>query len=159
MTRHLMPRTTPAFTTAFRELDDMQHRLRRFFNQTPGSDLFTTEAVGWMPPVEIVEKPDALMLTAELPGVTKEHIDVTFEDDVLTIRGEKTEEKREEKEEAKFHLFERFYGTFARSFVVPRTIDAAKITAQFRDGVLVVRLPKAEAAMAKGRKIEVNEAT
>jgi HSP20 family molecular chaperone IbpA len=91
MTRHLMPRTTPAFTTAFRELDDMQHRLRRFFNQTPGNDLFTTEAVGWMPPVEIVEKPDALMLTAELPGVTKEHIDVTFEDDVLTIRGEKTE--------------------------------------------------------------------
>ncbi len=159
MTRHLMPRTTPAFTTAFRGLDDMQHRLRRFFNQTPGSDLFTTEAVGWMPPVEIVEKPDALMLTAELPGMTKEHIDVTFEDDVLTIRGEKTEEKREDKEEAKFHLFERFYGTFARSFVVPRTIDATKITAQFRDGVLVVRLPKAEAAMAKGRKIEVNEAT
>lgn len=158
MTRHLMPRTTPAFTTAFREMDEMQNRLRRFFNQAPNNDLFATEAVGWMPPVEIVEKPDALLLTAELPGMTRENIDVTFEDDVLTIRGEKTEEKREEKDEAKFHLFERFYGTFARSFVVPRTIDPSKINAQFRDGVLTVRLPKAEAAMAKGRKIEVNEA-
>ena len=53
------------------------------------------------------------------------------------------------------HLFERFYGTFARSFVVPRTVDASKISAEFRDGVLIVKLPKNEAAMAKGRKIEV----
>lgn len=159
MTKLPMPRATPVFVNAFREMDEMQNRLRRFLNQGPGTDLFATETVGWVPPVEIVEKPDMLLVTAELPGMAREHIDVTFEDDVLTIRGEKTEtrkEPKEEKEEAKFHLFERFYGTFARSFVVPRTIDPAKITAEFKDGVLLVTLPKTQAAMAKGRKIEVN---
>jgi HSP20 family protein len=156
MTRQLLPRTTPAFTNAFREMDEMQNRLRRFFHPAPAGDLLSTETLGWIPPVEIVEKPDALVLTAELPGMAREHIEVSFEEDVLTIRGEKTEEKREEKAETKFHVFERYYGTFARSFVVPRTIDPTKITAEFRDGVLVVRLPKADTAMAKGRKIEVN---
>ncbi|MCC6931587.1 MAG: Hsp20/alpha crystallin family protein [Gemmatimonadaceae bacterium] len=160
MTKLPMPRATPVFVNAFREMDEMQNRLRRFWNQGPASDLFATETVGWVPPVEIVEKPDMLLVTAELPGIAREHIDVTFEDDVLTIRGEKTEERKEEKgeakEEAKFHLFERFYGTFARSFVVPRTIDPTRITAEFKDGVLTVKLPKSAAAMAKGRKIEVN---
>ncbi|HEX4931581.1 MAG TPA: Hsp20/alpha crystallin family protein [Gemmatimonadaceae bacterium] len=156
MTKLPMPRATPVFLNPFREMDEMQNRLRRFFNQGPASDLFATETVGWVPPVEIVEKPDMLLVTAELPGMVRENIDVTFEDDVLTIRGEKTEEKKEEKEETKFHLFERFYGTFTRSFIVPRTIDPARITAEFKDGVLVVKLPKTEAAIAKGRKIEVN---
>lgn len=156
MTKLPLTRGTPVFVNAFRDMDDMQNRLRRFFNQGPATDLFATETVGWVPPVEIVEKPDMLLVTAELPGMTREQIDVTFEDDVLTIRGEKVEEKKEEKAEAKFHLFERFYGTFARSFVVPRTVDASKISAEFKDGVLIVKLPKNEAAMAKGRKIEVN---
>lgn len=156
MTKLPMPRATPVFVNAFREMDEMQNRLRRFFNQGPASDLFATETVGWVPPVEIVEKPDMLVVTAELPGIAREHIDVSFEEDVLTIRGEKTEERKEDKEEAKFHLFERFYGTFARSFVVPRTIDPTRITAEFKDGVLIVKLPKNAAAMAKGRKIEVS---
>jgi len=158
MTKLPMPRMTPVFTTAFREMDDMQNRLRRFFNQGPAMDLLPAETVGWMPAVEIVEKPEALLVTAELPGLVRENIDVSFEDDVLTIRGEKKEEKREEKEEEKYHLFERFYGTFSRSFTVPRTIDPAKITAEFRDGILTVRLPKSAAAMEKGRKIEVKGA-
>lgn len=169
MTKQLMTRATPAFTTAFREMDEMQNRLRRFFNQGPAGDLLSTEAVvGWMPPVEIVEQSDALLVTAELPGLTLENIDVSFEDDVLTIRGEKSEERREEPKDeqdekgtkgekvaAKYHLLERSYGSFTRSFVMPRTIDPARITADFRDGVLTVRLPKLEQALAKGRKIEV----
>ena len=157
MTRQLIPRATPAFTNVFREMDDMQHRLRRFLT-IPTSENFPTEPMGWVPAVEIMEKPDALVLTAELPGLTRQQIDVSFEDDILTIKGEKIEEKREEKDEPRFHLFERFYGTFARSFVVPRTIDPMKIQAEFTDGVLVVRMPKAAQAMAKGRKIEIKAA-
>lgn len=155
MTRQLLPRTTPVFSNAFREMDEMQNRLMRMFNQAPMADRFPTEPMGWLPPVEIVEKPDALVLTAELPGLEGKDIDVSFEDDVLTIRGEKIEEKREEKEEPKFHLFERYYGTFARSFTVPRMIDPGKIVAEFKNGVLVVTMPKAEQEMARGRKIEV----
>lgn len=155
MTRQLLPRTTPVFSNAFREMDEMQNRLMRMFNQAPMADRFPTESMGWMPAVEIVEKPDALVLTAELPGLEGKDIDVSFEDDVLTIRGEKIEEKREEKEEPKFHVFERYYGTFARSFTVPRMIDPTKIVAEFTNGVLVVTMPKAAQELAKGRKIEV----
>ncbi len=158
MTKQLLPRTTPVFSNALREMDEMQNRMLRMFNQSPMADRFPSEPVGWMPPVEIVEKPDALVLTAELPGLSGENLDVSFEDDVLTIRGEKSEEKREEKEEPKYHLFERYYGSFARSFVVPRTIDPTKIVADFRDGVLVVTMPKAAKEVAKGRKIEVKAA-
>lgn len=156
MTKLPMPRATPVFVNAFREMDEMQNRLRRFFHQGPGTDLLATETVGWVPPVEIVERPDMLQVTAELPGMARENIDVTFEDDVLTIRGEKVDERKEGKDDATFHLFERFYGTFARSFVVPRTIDPARITAEFKDGVLVVTLPKNDVGTAKGRKIEVS---
>lgn len=155
MTRQLLPRTTPVFSNAFREMDEMQNRLMRMFNQSPIADRFPTESVGWMPAVEIVEKPEALVLTAELPGLDGKDIDVSFEDEVLTIRGEKVEEKREDKEEPKFHLFERFYGSFARSFTLPRMIDPSKIVAEFKNGVLVVTMPKAAQEMAKGRKIEV----
>ena len=160
MNKPLIARNTPAFTNAFREMDEMQNRLRRFFGPGTIPDLLATESVvGWMPPVEIVEQPDALLLTAELPGLSRENIEVSFEDDVLTIRGEKKEEKKEEKagdkERMTYHLVERSYGAFSRSFVMPRTIDPAKIAADFEAGVLKVRLPKLEAAQAKGRKIEV----
>ncbi len=160
MNKPLLARTTPAFGTALRDIDEMQNRLRRFFGPATAPDLLATEnVVGWMPAVEIVEQPDALLLTAELPGLARENIDVSFEDDVLTIRGEKKEEKKEEKagdkERMTYHLVERSYGAFSRSFVMPRTIDPTKISADFEAGVLKVRLPKLEAAQAKGRKIEV----
>lgn len=160
MNKPLLARTTPAFTNAFREMDEMQNRLRRFFGPGTAPDLLATESVvGWMPAVEIVEQPDALLVTAELPGLARENIEVSFEDDVLTIRGEKKEEKKQDKADDKerltYHLLERSYGAFLRSFVMPRTIDPSKISADFEAGVLKVRLPKMEVAQAKGRKIEV----
>lgn len=158
MTRQLLPRTTPIFSSALREMDEMQNRLMRMFNQPPMAERFPMETVGWMPAVEIVEQPDALVLTAELPGLDAKDIDVSFEDDVLTIRGEKHEEKREEREEPKFHMFERYYGSFSRAFTLPRRIDPARIVAEFRNGVLVVTMPKAADEVAKGRKIEVKSA-
>lgn len=158
MTRQLLPRTTPIFSSALREMDEMQNRLMRMFNQPPMAERLPMETVGWMPPVEIVEQPDALVLTAELPGLDAKDIDVSFEDDVLTIRGEKHEEKHEEREEPKFHMFERYYGSFSRSFTLPRRIDPARIVAEFRNGVLMVTMPKAADEVAKGRKIEVKSA-
>lgn len=158
MTKITMPRAMPLFTTSAREMDEVQNRLRRFFSDTfPGEALPMTEPLGWMPAVEIVENAEEILLTAELPGLKKENVEVTFEEDVLTIRGEKKEEKREGNGEKRFHMLERTYGAFRRSFTLPRTVDPGKIAADFKDGVLTVRMPKSAQAKAKGRKIMVNE--
>ena len=154
MTKLMLPRPVPFFTTVTREMDEAQNRLRRFFaNDFEGFPL--SEPVGWIPTVEIVENAEELILTAELPGMTKENVEIAFENDLLTIRGEKTEEKKEGNGEKKYHLWERSYGAFQRTFTLPRTIEAAKIAAEFKDGVLMVRMPKTSVAKAKGRKIEI----
>jgi HSP20 family protein len=111
--------------------------------------------VGWLPSVQIVESKDELTLTAELPGMKESDIDMSIDDGLLTIRGEKTEERKESDEEKKFLLFERSYGSFQRSFALPRTVDVSKITAEFDKGVLEVHLPKTTEAKAKGQKIEI----
>lgn len=156
MNKLTVPRATPLFAGVAREMDEMQNRLRRFFTEgLPIEGLAPTEPLGWMPVVEIVENPTELILKAELPGMTKEDVEVVFEDDVLILRGEKKEEKVEEDEDRRFHLWERTYGAFRRAFVLPRTIDPAKIVAEFKDGVLTVHMPKTAEAKAKGRKIEI----
>ncbi|HSA57875.1 MAG TPA: Hsp20/alpha crystallin family protein [Gemmatimonadaceae bacterium] len=159
MTKITMPRPMPLFTTTAREMDEVQNRLRRFFNEAfpafPGDALPMAEPLGWMPAVEIIENAEEMILTAELPGLAKENVEVTFEEDVLTIRGEKKEEKKEGNGDKRFHVWERTYGAFRRSFTLPRTVDPGKIVAEFKDGVLTVRMPKAAQAKAKGRKIAV----
>jgi HSP20 family protein len=156
MTKLTMPRPAPMFATMAREMDEVQNRLRRFFGEGfPAEGVPLTEPVGWLPVVEIVETPEELMLTAELPGMAKENVEVMFENDVLTIRGEKKEEKKEGNGDKRYHLWERNYGAFQRSFTLPRAIDATRIVAEFTDGVLKVRMPKTEPAKAKGRKIEI----
>jgi HSP20 family protein len=141
-----------------RELTEAQNRLRRFFGKDFDFDTFPlTEPVGWVPKVEIVETDGELVLTAELPGMVKENIDINFEDELLTIQGEKKAEKEEEKGEKnggpRYHLWERSYGAFRRTFILPKVIDQAKITAEMKDGVLKIHMPKAAVAKAKGRKI------
>ncbi len=156
MARLTLTRPTPLFPSVAREMDEMQNRLRRFFGDTfPTENLGSAEPLVWLPVVEIAELDNELVLTAELPGMTKENVDVTFEDDVLTIRGEKKEEQEEKNGEKRYHLFERTYGAFQRSFTLPRTIDSTKIAAAFKDGVLTVRMPKTEQAKIKGRKIDI----
>jgi HSP20 family protein len=108
--------------------------------------------LGWMPAVEIVENPEAILITAELPGLEIKDIQLTIEGDVLTLKGEKVREKKED-EAAKYHVFERFYGTFTRSFTLPRSVDVSKVKAEFNKGVLLVTLPKT--AEAKGRVINI----
>lgn len=105
----------------------------------------------WAPAVDITEKEDQLVLTAELPGMRKEDIEIELENNVLTIRGEKKAE-REEKGEQRY-VYERQFGSFSRSFTLPRTVNADQIRARFDNGVLTVTMPKVEEA--KGKRISI----
>jgi len=108
---------------------------------------------GWLPVVDVRETKNEVMLQAELPGIMPEDVDVSVENGVLSISGEKKAEVREGDEGGDFHLVERRYGRFERRFTLPRSVDAEKVSAEFRHGLLTVTLPKAEAA--KPRRIEV----
>lgn len=106
----------------------------------------------WSPPVDILESENELVLKADLPDVNESDIDVQVERQTLTIRGER---KFQKEENAGFHRIERSYGSFLRSFAVPSTVDTEKVGAEYRNGVLTVRLPKKEAAKPRQVKIQV----
>ena len=114
--------------------------------------------IGWgkAPAVDIVDKGNAYEITAELPGMDESNIDVKFADGTLTIKGEKRDEKEEKKKE--YCLSERRYGSFQRSFGVPDGIDADKIEANFKNGVLTVTLPKTPQAQRSEKKIAIKKA-
>ena len=105
----------------------------------------------WVPPIDVLEREESLEFTAELPGLKKDDIDITVEDKVLTLSGERKFENTEERNG--YHRIERSYGTFSRSFTLPHEVDQTKVKASFEDGVLTIQIPKAEAA--KPRKIEI----
>jgi HSP20 family protein len=130
----------------------MDRLFDRFLDLIPGEAL---EVSGeWTPKVDVTETKDAIVVRAEIPGVEQKDIQVNLQDQVLTIKGEKHQEK-EEKDE-RHHRIERSYGGFARSMRLPSTVDAGKVTASFKDGVLTVTLPKTPAA--KGTTIPVKTA-
>lgn len=108
----------------------------------------------WMPRMDIVEAEEGFRILADLPGMSRDDIDITFEDGVLTISGERKVVTGEKKES--LHLNERVYGKFSRSFTLGGSIHAEKISAAFKDGVLTISLPKAEEARPK--KIEIKAA-
>jgi len=108
---------------------------------------------GTTPAVDVVEKDKAYEITAELPGMDEKNVEVQFSDGVLTIKGEKQEEKEEKKKD--YYMSERSYGSFRRSFEVPDGIDVEKIEANFKNGVLCVTLPKSPEAQKKEKKIPV----
>lgn len=105
----------------------------------------------WVPRVDITETAEQFTIKAEVPGVKKEDVKVDVNNRVLTIRGERKQEKEEEGE--KFHRIERYFGTFNRSFTLPENIDKTKIRASFQDGMLTVHLKKA--VDAKPQPIEI----
>ena len=110
-------------------------------------------ATAWVPPVDIYQSGDhELVLKAELPDMAREDIDITVENSVLTIKGEKR--LGDEKEE-QFHHVERRYGAFSRSFSLPPTVDSGKVGAEYKNGVLTVRLPLREEAKPRSIKVEV----
>jgi HSP20 family protein len=127
----------------------------RWMEMTPFSKL-TSDIRGLVPAVDVVDEEKAYRVTAELPGLSEKDIEVTKDGDLLTIKGEKKEE-REEKEKGYF-LSERHFGTVERSLRLPNGIDDSKIDAKFENGVLTVILPKTPEAVSKPKKIAIKAA-
>jgi HSP20 family protein len=126
--------------------EEMDRLFTQFFRRGDGEEATWTQGV-WAPPVDIYETDDAFVLKAELPGFRKEDVTIEMQDNRLIIRGERKRE--DEVKEDRYHRIERAYGRFERAFWLPTTVDAEKIQATFKDGVLELRLPKSEAAKPK----------
>ena len=141
----------------FKELDELQNRLSTLFGRAPvrkdGGREEAMTLAEWAPLVDIIEEEKEYRIKAELPEVNKSDVKVAVQDDVLTIAGERTFEK--EDTGRKYHRVERAYGSFARSFTLPEDADAAKVSADFKDGVLIVHLPKSEKARPKSIEVKV----
>jgi HSP20 family protein len=138
-------RWDPAGELAGMEVD----RLNRMFSDFYGE----TFSRGWVPAVDIYETADhEVVLKAELPEMKREEINLTFENGVLTLKGERKFEQETKREN--FQRMERRYGAFSRSFTLPNTVDAGRISASYKDGVLTIRLPQREEA--KPKQIAVN---
>jgi HSP20 family protein len=104
----------------------------------------------WVPAVDVRETDEALLFDAELPGLSKEDVNLSLENNILTLSGERKLKEKEEKEEKEgYHLRERFFGHFTRAFTLPRNIDTAKTEAHFEAGVLTIKIPKVAAARPK----------
>ena len=141
----------------FRELDDLQNRLSTMFGRAPvkkeGDKREALTVAEWAPLVDIVEDDKNYVIKAELPGIKKEEIKVGVQDDVLTISGQRHYEKEEK--DKKFHRIERAYGSFMRSFTIPEDSDGEKVSAEFKDGILIVHLPKTEKVKPKQVEVKV----
>ncbi|KPK78878.1 MAG: hypothetical protein AMJ81_14660 [Phycisphaerae bacterium SM23_33] len=132
----------------YRLRDEMNDLFGRFFEDWP---LAGTRQETWWPALDIVEHDDAVVVKADLPGLKTEDIDISVQNNVLTISGEKKESK-EEKGESYYHV-ERRFGSFHRDMTLPAGVDADKVQASYHDGVLTITLPKTE--QAKPKRIQV----
>ncbi|HEY6292752.1 MAG TPA: Hsp20/alpha crystallin family protein [Terriglobia bacterium] len=143
----------------FRELLTTQDRLNQLFNQTFGQ-AFGSEGQelgnrAWAPAVDIYETEQNLVIKAELPGIDPKDVEVRVENQTLFIRGERKSEK--DLKEGSYHRVERTYGAFSRSFTLPATVNTENVTAEYKDGVLTLKLAKREEAKPKTIKIQVSE--
>jgi HSP20 family protein len=136
-----------------REFDDLFNRYNRIFGTLVPADEDRTVASQWRPTANVSETDTEYLVKAELPGVEKKDVEVTLEEGVLTIRGERRYEKNHDTE--KQHRVESFYGTFARSFTVPADVDVTRIEAESKDGILTIHLPKAEQKKPKAIDVQV----
>jgi HSP20 family protein len=136
--------------TPMGNLASFQDEMNRMFEQVFRGG--TGEEAGWgvrpwAPPVDIYETDDALVLKAELPGISKDDVSVEIHQNTLSLRGQRKHEA--EVKEDRYHRVERAYGTFQRSFVLPTMVDQKHVQATYKDGILELRLPKSEAAKPK----------
>ena len=137
----------------FRDLRSLQDEVNRLFT-TNLSRSFGDEGIArgaWMPSVDIYENKEQIVLEAELPGMNREDFDLSIENNVITLHGERRFEKKDDGDN--YHRVERSYGTFTRSFTLPQTVSAEGATAEYKHGVLRVTLPKREEV--KARRIEI----
>jgi HSP20 family protein len=136
-------------TTPFDALWDMRREMERMMNG------LTTETptTSWYMPAEVLETENEIRFEVEVPGLRPEDINLTVENGVLTISGERKWENEEGREKGDYHVFERRYGRFERSFAVPQRVNTSRIEASYENGILKVVLPKMEEA--KPRRIEI----
>jgi HSP20 family protein len=138
----------------FREFATLQDRMNRLFGDIYLRDEEVTGRPAWIPAVDIYETDSHdLVVKTELPDLTRDDIEVTVENNTLTIRGERKLDNEIKQEN--FHRIERAYGSFVRQFSLPNTVDPAKIAAEYKDGVLSVKLPVREEAKPRTVKVEV----
>ena len=136
----------------YRELGVLQNEMNHILDRLGRRGEQSSTAIGWVPQMDIYEDDQNFVLYADLPGMTREDIELHLENRTLTIRGERKPEKELKREN--FHQMERDTGRFARSFTLPQTIESEKISASFKEGVLTVVLPKADEI--KPRTIKIN---
>lgn len=136
-------------------LFNLHNEMGRIFGDLLGSNDVETNAENssWMPTVDISETDNSYEIHAELPGVLKNDVNVTVTDNLLTIKGVKRQE--EKSDESNIHRVERRYGTFQRSFTLPRQVNTAGIKAGFKDGILTLHIPKVEEAKPTEIPIDV----
>lgn len=132
--------------------EDMNRLFDSFFSGLPEQRRGLLEGE-WAPSIDIAETDEDIVVTAELPGVKQEEVDITIADGVLTLKGEKKEEK--EVKEKNYHRIERTYGSFQRSISLPTGTEAGKAKATYKDGILRITIPKVEEAKPKQIKIDV----
>jgi len=137
-----------------RDLMTTQREFDRLFREafSPEGEVSTRT---WAPPVDIYENGDSLVLKAEVPGINPDDVEIRVEDNTLYLKGERKFEK--EVKEQNFHRVERSYGTFTRTFSLPNSVDADKVSANYKDGVLTLTMPKKEEAKPKTIKINVSK--
>jgi len=132
-----------------REMDRLWDRFYRVLPPTEARER------GWEPSLDLSETKESFLLKAELPGMDPKELDISLSGDVLSVRGEKREEKKEEGES--YHVVERRYGTFSRLLRLPAGVESDKISAEYKNGVLSITLPKSPEAKEKEIKIKVGE--
>lgn len=133
----------------FRDVVSVQDEMSRLFDDVFGqrpARVQWTDGI-WNPSVDVTEDKDSVLVKAEMPGLNKDDIKISVQDSILTLKGEKKQEKEEK--ETDYHRIERSYGSFCRSFQLPTTVRADKIKANYKDGVLSITLPKTEEVKPK----------
>ena len=140
------------------DMANFSQRMDRLFDELVGRGLWRTSEErplrgSWVPAVNILERDDAMIITADLPGLKAEDVDVTVEDGTLSIRGERKLEETSEGET--YHRVERIYGVFERAFSLPNSVDVNKIEAHFSNGEMTLTLPKREESKPRSVKIKV----
>src|SRR5215471_15036785 len=147
--------TLGKLTPIFSELASTRDRLNRLFGH---DDIWETGgaimAADWLPAVDVAETENEFTIRAELPGIEPKDVAVTVDNNVLTIKGERSADKEIKKEN--YYRMERAYGTFSRSFTLPGFVDTGNVRAEFKSGLLVLTLPKK--AAAKSRNVEIHAA-
>ena len=138
-----------------RQMLTFENEMGRIFQDLANRTADTEAQVVWAPRVDVEEGQESYVVKAELPGIRLEDIKITIADNQLVIRGERRREV--EKTDTTYHRVERTYGSFERAFTLTKAVDADKIQAMYRDGVLEVRVPKAEEAKAREIQIKVEK--